>query len=154
MTKTITLIRHGQSKFNVGQCKNENELRNCELTDVGIQQAKTLNFNFDVCIVSTLKRALQTYICATIKSEIVIHTDLVREQRENTVLNYLVGEEIKPESPDDMRKRVDEAIRYIKTLEHDNIGIVTHAHFIWYFLERCGHKGQILGNACHIKIDI
>jgi broad specificity phosphatase PhoE len=152
MVKTVTLIRHGQSKFNVGQCKNEDELRNCDLTEVGKVQASTIEGTFDILIVSTLKRAILTYHNSKIQSNNIVYTDLVREQREELSLNYLVGEEIKPESPDDMRKRVKKAIEYVKNLKYENIGIVTHAYFIWYFLEQTGNNPFILQNAKSVTI--
>lgn len=140
--KTITIIRHSQSHFNAGSFKTDEEIRNCRLTEVGIQQAKQLNHSFDVVIVSTLKRALETYLNSNIKCKQLITSDLVREQKEDKPLNYLDFEEIIPENQEDVRKRAREAIELIKSLEYNNIGIVSHGYFIWYFLEQCGQTPQ------------
>ena len=150
--KKVTLIRHGQSKFNAGQYKNDSELRDCALTNLGMEQAKGLNYKFDTVVISTLRRARQTYDNSNIKSNNVLYSNLVREQYESSELNYLVGEEIKPETPDQMRQRVREAIKFIKSLPGEHIGIVTHAHFIWYFLEQVGQQPQIVQNTQSISI--
>jgi broad specificity phosphatase PhoE len=149
--KKVTLIRHGQSKFNAGEYKSDSELRDCGLTDLGINQAKSLNYVFDTLVISTLKRAKQTFDNSNIKSNNILYNDLVREQRETGELNYLVGEEINPENPDQMRQRVREAINFIKNLPGENIGIISHAFFIWYFLEQIGQQPQIIQNGQSIS---
>ncbi len=137
--KKITIIRHAQSQFNAGNFKTDEEIRNCRLTDFGIQQAKSLNQTFDVIVVSPLKRALETYLNSNIKTRQLIVSDLFREQKEDKPLNYLDLEEIKPESPYDARRRDNEAIEFIKNIKSDNIGIISHGCFIWYFLEQIGY---------------
>jgi broad specificity phosphatase PhoE len=140
MKKKITIIRHAQSIFNCGQFKHDSELLNCPLSDFGKMQAKSLNQTFDVIVISTLSRAMETYLNSNIKADNVIQSHLFREQRETSILNFLEGEEIIPESSDDVRKRAREAIAYIKTLDYENIGIISHGYFIWYFLEQCGQQ--------------
>ena len=144
--KKVTLIRHAQSKFNAGHYKSEDELRNCGLTEFGMASAKSLNQTFDVVVISTLRRAIQTYNNSNIKTDNVLYSELIREQREDGVLNYLEGEEIVPETPNMVRERAKNAIKFIKSLNYENIGIITHAHFIWYFLEQCGQKPVIIKN--------
>lgn len=134
----ITIIRHAQSNFNAGLCKTSDELRNCGLTELGKQQAMTLNQNFDILLVSKLKRAIETYKNSNITAEKIIFTDLVRKQKEDHTLNFLEGEEIIPETPDQVRQRAREAIAFIKTLNSNNVGIISHGFFISYFLEQCG----------------
>ena len=152
--KTITIIRHGQSHFNAGNFNTDEEVRNCRLTEVGIQQAKQLNHSFDVVIVSTLKRALETYLNSNIKCRQLITSDLIREQKEDKPLNYLDLEEIVPENAEDVRKRAREAIELIKSLEYNNIGIVSHGYFIWYFLEQCGQPPQPTYNCQSITFSL
>lgn len=154
MKKKITIIRHAQSKFNAGQFKSDAELLNCPLSDFGKMQAKNLNQTFDVIVISTLKRAMETYLNSNIKTDNVIESHLFREQRETSILNFLEGEEIIPESPDDVRKRAREAIAYIKTLNYENIGIISHAYFIWYFLEQSGQRPGVIQNTQSITFEI
>jgi len=154
MKKKITIIRHAQSKFNAGQFKDDSELLNCPLSDFGKMQAKSLNQTFDVIIISTLKRAMETYLNSCIKADNVIESHLFREQRETSILNFLEGEEIIPETPDDVRKRAREAIEYLKTLNYENIGIISHAYFIWYFLEQIGQRPGIIYNTQAITFEL
>jgi broad specificity phosphatase PhoE len=152
----ITLIRHAQSKFNAGHYNQNNpeEVRNCRLTEYGVSQAYHLDLSFDILIISPLKRALETYINSNIKCKELITTDLVREQRENHPLNHLELEKIKPESADDIRIRARETIKLIRNLPFENIGIITHAFFISYFLEVCGLPMQQTSNCQTITIKL
>ena len=136
--KTITIIRHAQSKFNAGEYKTEEEIRNCWLTNYGVEQAKQLNHSFDLLVLSPLKRAFETYVNSNIKCKQLTISELVREQLDGRPLNFLDLEEVKSESSDEVRKRAREAVEYIKQLESNNIGIISHGCFIWYLLEQFG----------------
>jgi len=46
-----------------------------------IDQAKKLNHSFDVLVLSSLKRSLETYINSNIKTRQLLMSDLVREQK-------------------------------------------------------------------------
>ena len=135
--KTITIIRHAQSKFNAGEYRTEEEIANCRLTNYGVEQSKQLNHNFDLLIISPLKRAFETYVNSNIKCKQLVVSPLVREQLDGRPLNCLELEEIKTESSDEVRKRAKEAVDFIRTLKEENIGIISHGCFIWYFLEQC-----------------
>jgi broad specificity phosphatase PhoE len=152
--KKITIVRHAQSKFNAGQCRNENELRNCALTDLGKQQASHLNQNFDILVISKLRRAVETYKNSNISAEQIIFSHLVREQKEHHSLNFLENEEIVPENQNDMKKRAQAAKEFIKTLDSDNIGIISHYTFIAYLLEECGQPKRFLHNTESITFDM
>lgn len=136
--KTITIIRHAQSKFNAGEYKTEDEIRNCRLTSHGIEQAKQVNHDFDLLVISPLKRVMETYVNSNIKCKRICISELVREQLDGRPLNCLDLEEVQTETNDEVRKRAKEAVEYIKKLDSDNIGIISHGCFIWYFLEQCG----------------
>lgn len=152
--KKITIIRHAQSQFNAGNYKTDEEIRNCRLTPLGIEQAKNLNNSFDVIIVSPLKRALETYLNSGIKTRQLIVSDLFREQKEDKPLNYLDFEEVEPENSETIRKRAIEAINFIKNLDSDNIGIISHGCFIWYFLEQIGMPPKPTYNCQEISFTI
>ena len=115
--KTITIIRHAQSKFNAGEYKTEEEIRNCRLTNYGVEQAKQLNHSFDLLVLSPLKRAFETYVNSNIKCKQLTISELVREQLDGRPLNFLDLEEVKSESSDEVRKRAREAVEYIKQLD-------------------------------------
>ncbi|QKF94678.1 histidine phosphatase superfamily clade-1 [Fadolivirus algeromassiliense] len=152
--KKITIIRHAQSHFNAGNYKTDEEIRNCRITPYGVEQSKQLHHSFDVLIISPLKRAMETYLNSNIKCRQLIMSELFREQKEDKPLNYLDFEEIKPESPEDARKRAREAIEFIKTIKSDNIGIISHGCFIWYLLEQVGQPPQPTHNCQAIQFNI
>jgi broad specificity phosphatase PhoE len=152
--KKVTIVRHAESKMNAGLCKTDDELRNCGLTDWGKQQAGNLNQHFDILIVSKLRRAIETYKNSNISAEQVIFSHLPREQKEGHTLNFLEGEAIEPESPDDVRKRAREFAKFIKTLDGENIGIISHGFFISYFLGECGQQMVPTYNIQAITFDL
>src|SRR5690348_5811551 len=104
-SKKITIIRHAQSKFNVGQYKTDEEVRNCRLTNEGINQATQLNLSFDTVVLSPLKRAMETYLNSNIKTKHLVMTDLAREFKEDKPVNYLDFEPIEPESHEAVKIR-------------------------------------------------
>ena len=152
--KTVTLIRHAQSKFNAGEIKSEQDLINCKLSANGINQATTINGSFNLLILSPLKRAIQTYTYSNIHTEDIIISHLFREQRENTPLNYLENESISPENDVQMKERVMVAVQYLKSCKPTNIGVITHAHFIYYFMKHFNIQPFILENGKSITFNI
>jgi broad specificity phosphatase PhoE len=150
----VTIIRHAESKFNAGLCKNDDELRNCALTNNGKQQASKLNQNFDILVVSKLRRAIETYKNSNIGAEKVIFSHLVREQKEHHSLNFLEGEDIIPETPNELKQRAQAAKEFIKTLDSDNIGIISHYSFIACFLAECGQPKHFLHNTGAITFEL
>jgi broad specificity phosphatase PhoE len=152
--KKITIIRHAESKFNARQYETDNELRNCRLSENGKLQAQNLQQSFDIIILSPLKRALETYVESNLKSRKIIISDLFRGQKEISQLSYLENEEIKPENLDDVRKRAREAIAFLKSLEYDNIGIISHGQFISHFLEQCGQYSKSIHNTESISFEL
>jgi len=152
--KTITIIRHAQSKFNAGEYRTEEEIANCRLTNYGIEQAKQLNHNFDHLILSPLKRAFETYVNSNIKCKELIVSHLVREQLDGRPLNCLELEEIRTETHNEVRKRAKDTAEMIKNLKSDNIGIISHGCFIWFLLEQFGQPPYLINNCQAITIKL
>jgi broad specificity phosphatase PhoE len=152
--KKVTLIRHAKSKFNTGEYIDDGEIVNCKLADVGILQAKNLNQQFDLIVLSPLKRALATYAFSNIKAERIIVCDLFREQEKSGSFSRKQEIVVIPESNDDIKIRARLAIEYIKNLDSDNIGILSHCVFIWHFLEQLGHEPKTLNNTESVTIHI
>jgi broad specificity phosphatase PhoE len=136
--KTITIIRHGQSQYNAGNFK----VADCGLTDIGKQQAETLNEQFDVLVMSPLKRAIETHIYSNIKQQQIWISELFSETQKDS------------ESNDDVRLRAKKAIQFIDNFKSNNIGIISHCNFIWHFLEELGHEPIKLSNCQSIIIDL
>lgn len=152
--KTITLIRHAQSKFNAGQYTSENELINCKLTEQGKKDCEKLNLSFDLLIISPLKRALETYTNSNIKTKEIIINDLFREQKENHPLNFLENEIVIQETTEEVWERVSKAKKFIETLEFTNIGIISHRNFLWYLLDEFEQDPIALDNLQTITFKI
>ena len=154
--KSITIIRHAQSKFNAGQYKTDEEIANCRLSEFGKSQAKNLTQSFDIVILSPLKRAIETYANSNIKCGKMIINDLFREYKELEAkpLNFLELEKLTPETLDDLNKRINDAIQYLKTLPYNNIGIISHGIFIHHFLEHLGIAHGLINNAQTITINL
>jgi broad specificity phosphatase PhoE len=145
MTKTVTLIRHAQSRANTG----EDQGRNARLSAHGLVQAPQLSGKTELVIVSPLKRTMETYIHSNITASQVTMCDLVREQMDGHDSNYLEHEQKRVESLVDVQQRVGKAIEYILSLPHNHITIISHGLFIWHFLQRVGKPVQNVGN-CEI----
>lgn len=83
---TFYVIRHGQSEFNVKRLLQGPGIGNTPLTDLGIQQAKTIasklhNIRFDMIISSDLIRSVQTaQIIANERNMQIINTPEIRER--------------------------------------------------------------------------
>jgi broad specificity phosphatase PhoE len=153
MVKNITIIRHAQSLFNSGKVKDE-ELKNCSLSDVGKTQATELNMSFDILIVSPLKRALETYVFSSIKVKEIRISPLFREFKSWKV-NLLDNEnETEVETEEEMKKRAIEAMEYLNSLPHVNIGVITHFEFINSITSQFFGKNCALNNCKFIKFQL
>lgn len=74
-SKKIVLLRHAQSEANIGQ-----HIKNAPLSRKGIEQAQQLHENFDLILISPLRRALQTLDYSSLKTTVTEICDLCREQ--------------------------------------------------------------------------
>ena len=141
----ITFIRHAESEFNVIEENKSNKnnsaqsksLINCGITELGKKQSSKLEFEFDLVILSPLKRCAQTLEYSNIKYKQLIVMDIFREYKTD-ICDFMKDEEIIYEKEQDIINRVDtskDILKYIVYNENDikSIGIVSHFDFIWYF---------------------
>ena len=85
----IVLIRHAESEFNVWKAKVDEKTKhlqpitliNSSITKTGQEQAKKLNVEVDLLLVSSLKRCKQTFEHSNIKAKNVIYDKLFREHQ-------------------------------------------------------------------------
>lgn len=157
----ITLIRHGESKFNAGVCKNREELINCRITDKGKEQATNIKVQeFDMLLLSPLKRAIETYVYSNIKVKDVFISKLFREYMDGTECNLLEFEENKVETRDEFQSRVTEAFEFIKQIIANNkknsfrLGVLCHGVFIYYLLTLFNITPVVLSNCSSIQIEM
>lgn len=152
--KKVTFIRHAQSKFNAGQIRDKSELKDCLLSDAGLEQAKTLKGCFDLLILTPLKRSMQTYVYSLVTCDKIIICDFFREHRDASGdLNFFGNEVPFNESKEDLYKRIDEGIQFLKDQEYQNIGIISHSHFIWHLMNRLGKNPTLIPNCTSLEIE-
>ena len=105
-------------------------VRNCPLSNLGIEQSKKLNLQFDMLILSPLKRAIQTYANSNIKTKQLIISPYIREHI-SWESNWLDFEHNVPaESIEDMHKRIKYVMNMIHSMPYQNIGIISHSEFL------------------------
>lgn len=165
MKKKITIIRHGQSVYNTQTHKSQDELKNCRITELGREQSSKLNHSFDILILSPLKRVIETYTNSNIKIEDIAICSLFKEtythfilNKQNDVnfssINSLENESLIIESIEEVKLRATQARIFIENNKYENIGIISHKNFIWYFLEACGQNPIYLNNTELITFEL
>lgn len=136
MKKKITFIRHAESYHNYykkyGFNIDQNKLIDCGITNFGKTQAKKLNQQFDILLVSPLKRTKETLIFSNIKADKIIYEELFRERRLD-ICDFKEDEDIIVETEDEFLIRVNKAKYFLKNINYKNIGVITHSDFIWLY---------------------
>jgi broad specificity phosphatase PhoE len=127
--KTITFIRHGLSESNMGR---NVDTKNTKLALEGMENVKNLSGEYELIILSPLRRAIQTYALSNIKTQNVIISPLVREWTSHGVHlpNFLDLEDIFKESIEDLDKRIENTMSFIKAQKETNICVISHSEFI------------------------
>jgi phosphohistidine phosphatase SixA len=130
---SITIMRHGESEWNVGLNKLD---FNSNLTENGKNLAEKLEGYYDIVICSTLKRTLQTLEASNIKYNTLLRTNLcdgVDGKTKEQVINNVI-----------------EFKKYVKELDpvKNKILVISHMYFIKEF---CGKE---LRNLEKVKYEI
>jgi broad specificity phosphatase PhoE len=152
--KKIYFVRHGATG---GNEKNEFQLPNIPLSDMGLKQAKFVAERFkaipiDIIVASDMKRASQTAdIISNTLNKRVIYSDLfqeilrpsfVRGKSKDDPEVIKVMEEVKvnfgiqdkhhsdEENFFDLKNRALKCLEYIQSLEEESILIVTHGQLL------------------------
>lgn len=139
----VVFLRHAESLGNINPTAR---IQNPGLSDRGMEQIQTIpEGEFDLILVSPMKRALETLKHSRLKGKVVCMTELVREKKCN--VSDLLDHEVWPldwtgEEPDhlvwDRVKKFDEVLKGCKHL-FPRILVITHACFAAYYF--C-HMGQ------------
>jgi phosphohistidine phosphatase SixA len=129
MKKKITFIRHGESIFN----KYKNDIKDCGLTDHGIDQSKKIDGDFDYIICSPLKRCLQTLENSNIKNKNIFEINHLFREYKTDKCDFLEFENENYENEEEILNRIEESKKYLSLLDHLNICIISHSDFIFYF---------------------
>lgn len=124
----VTLLRHAESLFN----KYLTSEKDCDLSPEGIQQAAALTGEFDVILLSCLRRTHQTLLHSQIKGKRILLTDLCREQRKD-ICDFLEKEDgSHKESDEELEHRIDCFKDYIRRecKPTDSVLVISHGDFI------------------------
>ena len=144
MSKLIHLTRHAQSEFNA---YGGNTL-DCGITEKGQEQARTqlVGGNYDLVIVSTLKRTRLTLKNSQLTYRDWIVLDICREMKDSHC-DYLPGELMeKKETKEEVTGRVKQF--KIKLLElsqnYSRILVICHGVFGWYLTGHLLHNCELM----------
>jgi broad specificity phosphatase PhoE len=151
----ITLIRHAHCEYIADKTQPEAKTINAKLSPLGVEQAKGLNLNFDLLIISPLRRAMETYTNSNIRVSKIIVCKTFRELMSEPI-NFLDTEEIKLETEEELSIRIEEAIAFLKTLEgqYKNIGIISHWQFLRLFTRKVLGEEVKFKNAACLEINL
>jgi len=131
-TKKIVLLRHAQSEANFGKLS-----KNSLLSPQGIFQAQQLSGEFDLILVSPLRRALQTLEYSSLKSTTKEICDLCREQyfHESDMLDHETYIHDEPSYFLEERVRKFHDLLEEKSKIYHHILIISHANFLARFTQ-------------------
>ena len=142
----IAFLRHAQSIFNATLTSE----KDCDLTDLGRQQAAALEGDFDVVICSTMKRTCQTLQGSRIRSGRTLYTDLCREKRQD-ICDYLPHEdETVKETEEELQQRIQRFVYFLKSQvsPYQSVLVVSHGDFI----SSLGKKSKPYPNNAEIQV--
>lgn len=124
----VTFLRHAESVFNVFL---HSEM-DCDLSLRGIQQARSLEGEYDVIFISCLRRTHQTLLYSHLTAKRIVMTPLCREQRKD-ICDYMPGEDdgIK-ESEEELALRIDSFKDFLRRecKPGERVLVISHGDFI------------------------
>lgn len=131
VVKDLWFVRHAQSMGNAytGMFSPE-QLRNCGLSPVGKDQAAVVKGPTELLILSPLRRAIETYVHSGLQVKRIMIADCVRELVEDPSSELDLEKWIEKETPEDLQKRVAEAVALIACQPEKKITILSHAIFL------------------------
>jgi hypothetical protein len=144
MVKNITCIRHGHPEQMV--------VGDPILSTDGIKQANCLAGEYDLIILSPLRRAMETYTRSNISGRRVVICDDAREQRDNNMYNQLRSETPMTETVSEMFARCTNLRDFILAQPEENICIFSSAFSICYLQQVFGYSSRPLGYTAIVNI--
>lgn len=130
MTIPVTLIRHAESTFNAyGDMSC-----NVPLTENGKKTCSHINFDVDLVVCSTMRRARETLDHSNIKYKRVIFTPLCREKLDGNPVNLYNGEKPIVETDKDLENRIQQFKDFLQNVsqvgEDKTICVISHYEFL------------------------
>lgn len=125
----ITLLRHAES---IGNVDGKIAEWNCGLTEIGIDQSNKLSGEYDLILMSPMKRCRETLGLSGIFCKNVEITTLCREIRTGFITELLEGEEIMIETKENLQDRLTKFLLLLKerSEKYNKILVISHCGFI------------------------
>lgn len=120
----VILVRHANNENN-----DYVDLVNPGITESGKEMSKILDMSCDLVICSNLRSARETLDHSNIKYKNVIFTDLIREIKNDSSINYYNDEPFVPESKQEIDQRLQDINDYLKMLNNKYPNIIVLSHF-------------------------
>lgn len=142
----VAFLRHAESIFN----KYLTSEKDCELTELGKEQATKVEGQYDVVVCSIMKRTCQTLDYSDLTYGRLIFTDLCREKK-TTICDYLPHEDEKIIDTDEqLEERIKTFTYFLKSQvsPYQTVLVVSHGDFI----HAIGKKSQAYPNNAEIQI--
>lgn len=124
----VTFLRHAESIFNVFL---HSEM-DCDLSKKGIDQARALEGDYDVIILSCLRRTHQTLLYSRLTAKRILMTHLCREQQKD-ICDYMCGEDDSHrETEEELALRIDSFKDYLRreVKPGERVLVISHGDFI------------------------
>jgi broad specificity phosphatase PhoE len=141
----VDFLRHAQSVFNATLTSE----KDCDLTQLGKDQATAIEGVYDLVVCSVMKRTQQTLAYSKIKAGRTIYTLHCREKRQD-ICDYLPTEdETVKETEEELQERITVFLSYLKSIVSPNqtVLVVSHGDFI----HRLGKKSKPYPNNAEIQ---
>lgn len=142
----VAFLRHAESIFN----KYLVSEKDCELTELGKEQASKVEGQYDIVFCSIMKRACQTLDHSELTYGRLIFTDLCREKK-TTICDYLPHEDENIIDTDEqLEKQIKSFTYFLKSQvsPHQTVLVVSHGDFIYAI----GKKSQPYPNNAEIQV--
>jgi len=141
--KTVDLLRHAQSLFN----KYGINERDPGITNEGREQAFEVGGEYDLVIISPLRRCRETLDSTRIKYKELRVDHLCREKR-GSQCDFLYKEDLPQETEEEMfeRIRLFKEKLYELNKKYNRILVVSHCVYLWNLTSYVNDKGERLGH--------
>jgi len=130
----VYFLRHAESTFNASSQKLD-EL-NCGLSSTGEAQARALQGQFDVIVISPLRRCRETLELSNIQATQIIVYDDAREMRTD-LCDFFPGEQIVIETEEEILQRCSRLKQELVTLSQTKkVLVIAHYWILWYMTSK------------------
>lgn len=165
----LTLLRHAQSEYNKkGLLQGRID---CNLSEEGIEQTKKRaqdfdSSNYDICFSSPLKRTLQTAQILVPDLEIICDDRLIERSlgdwedtptsdEKKFLLNNIDSTPPNGESTDEITKRVEDFVEYLKVnYSGKRVLVISHAGIVYALQVALGLEVKPINNLETLTINI